>query len=372
MSPGIAKAGFDLIHQRAALRELTTTATAVFVVLMSVLLTTQLIRLLGQAAGGKVVPGAVVSLLGFGALGYLAVLFSLTLYLAVLLTFSRWYRDSEMAIWMSSGLSLTYWIRTVLRFGWPVFLLVAVLSLWLAPWAAQRSETYRKQIEQRDDAARVSPGAFNESAGGERVFFVESVAEDGTSVGNVFVAAEKAGELLVIGTSTGHVEVTDEGDRYLVLEGGRRYDTVPGSAAYRMMEFARYGMRIDTADASGASLSLRTADTTDLFRQATPRADGELLWRIGVPISAVVMALLAVPLSFVNPRGGRANNIVVAILLYLIYNNLMNISQAWVSQGKITLGLGVVGVHATMIAVAFVLFARREMPAGLWHRLRWR
>lgn len=359
-----------MIHQRAALRELTTTATAVFVVLFSVLLTTQLIRLLGQAAGGKVIPGAVAALLGFGALGYLPVLFSLTLFLSVLLVFSRWYRDSEMTIWLSSGLGLGHWVRTVVRFGWPVWLLVTVLTFWLSPWAAERSDAYRKQIEQRDDAARVSPGAFNESAGGERVFFVESVADDGGSVGNVFVAAERGDELSVIATRRGRVKVEDSGDRFLVLEDGRRYDAVPGAAAYRMMEFARYGMRIETAESAGAAQSLRSTGTIDLVRAATPRALGELSWRVGVPLSCAILALLAIPLSYVNPRGGRATNIVAAILVYLVYSNFLGVSQAWVAQGKIGVGGGILVVHGLMLAATMLLFLRREAPMSLWRMLR--
>ena len=359
-----------MIHQRAALRELTTTATAVFVVLFSVLLTNQLIRLLGQAAGGKVIPGAVTALLGFGALSYLPVLFSLTLFLSVLLTFSRWYRDSEMAIWLSSGLGLGHWIRTVMQFGWPLLLLVTVLTFWLSPWAAQRSETYRKQIEQRDDAARVAPGAFNESAGGERVFFVESVAEDGGSVGNVFVAAERGNELSVIATRRGRVQVEENGDRFLVLEDGRRYDAVPGMAEYRMMEFARYGMRIETADAAGAAQSLRSTSTLDLIRAPTARALGELSWRIGVPVSCAILALLAIPLSYVNPRGGRTANVIAAILVYLIYRNLLDVSQAWVAQGKIGVGTGVIVVHGLMLVVTALVFLHRGAPRSFWRMFR--
>src|SRR4051812_39788062 len=106
-----------MIYQRAAQREFAQTAVAVFVVLFAILMTTQLIRLLGQAAGGKLAPEAVMALLGFGALGYLPTLLSLTVFIAILMTLSRAYRDSEMVVWFSSGLSLQAWISPVLKFA---------------------------------------------------------------------------------------------------------------------------------------------------------------------------------------------------------------------------------------------------------------
>lgn len=359
-----------MIHKRAAVRELTTSASAVFVVLFSVLLTTQLIRLLGQAAGGKLAPEAVTGLLGFVALGYLPILFALTLFLSILLTFSRWYRDSEMAIWLSAGVALTDWVKVALRFGWPLLLLITVMSLWLAPWAFGRSEAYRQQLEQRDDAARVAPGAFNESAGGERVFFVENVSASDGAVKNVFVSAERNGELTVIATASGKVELAENGDRFLVLEGGRRYDMRPGALDFQMMEFARYGVRIESSDGAAPRHSLRSATTTDLIAMSTPAAKAELLWRIGVPVSALLLALMAIPLAHVNPRGGRTNNLAVALLVYLVYSNLLSVSQAWVGMGKLEFSIGVWVIHAVMATLVLLMFVHRSQPANWWRAFR--
>jgi lipopolysaccharide export system permease protein len=164
-----------LTFERAVIREFTGTAGATFVALFAILLTTQLIRLLSQAAGGKLVSEAVVALLGFGAMTHLPILLSLTVFIAVLLTLSRSYRDSEMAVWFSSGLPLTAWVRPVLKFSLPLVVAIAALSLILSPWAQSKSVEYRQRMDTRDDVARVSPGAFKESASGERVFLRRGV-----------------------------------------------------------------------------------------------------------------------------------------------------------------------------------------------------
>lgn len=362
-----------MIYQRAAQREFAQTALAVFVALFSILLTTQLIRLLGQAAGGRVVPEAVMALLGFGALGYLPVLLSLTLFISVLMTLSRMYRDSEMVVWFSSGLSLQDWARPVLRFAAPIVLAILALSLFLAPWAQSKSNEYRQRMDQRNDISRVSPGTFKESSSGDRVFFVERVSgaqSERGEVGNIFVNSVQHGRLGVMAAANGYMDQAENGDRFIVLEHGNRYEGMPGSAEYRTMEFERYSIRIETQESREPKASPRGFSTRRLIKEPTPTNQGELLWRFGVPLSALVLALLAIPLSFVNPRAGRTNNLVFAILTFMIYSNLISLSQAWVARGKLPFEIGVWGVHVLMLTLLIVLFWKR-LSLSPWSRI-WR
>lgn len=360
-----------MIFQRAAIREFTHTAAGVFVALFAILMTTQLIRLLGDAAGGRLASEAVIALLGFRAVSYLPVLLSLTVFIAVLMTLSRWYRDSEMVVWLSSGVPLTALIRPVVRFAVPPVVVIAVLSLLLAPWATQQSEAYRQTMDQRDDVARVSPGAFNESAAADRVFFVEGVAGEDGRVKNVFISSVQQGRLGVMATAEGHTETMQNGDRFLVLDKGRRYEGTAGTAEYRVMDFERYALRIETKEARGLEDSPRTKPVWELMRDPQPVNLGELLWRIGLPLAALNLAVLAIPLSFVNPRAGRTNNLIFALLTYMIYSNLLSVSQAWVVQGRLGFGIGVWAVHVGMFVMLIVLFYRRQNPLA-WGKLRWR
>lgn len=359
-----------MIFQRAALREFTNTAVAVFVALFAIMLTTQLIRLLAQAAGGKLASEAVVALLGFGALNYLPVLLSLTLFIAVLMTLSRSYRDSEMIVWFSCGLPLTAWVRPVLMFAVPMVLMISVLSLFLAPWALSKSAEYRQKMENRDDVSRVSPGSFKESSAADRVFFVEEVAGDEGRVKNVFVSSVQHGRLGVMAAAQGHEQTMPNGDRFLVLENGRRYEGTPGQADYRVMQFERYAVRVETSEAKGPAETPKSLPLWELVNNPTLPNLGELLWRLGIPLAALNLALLAIPLSFVNPRAGRTNNLILALLTYMIYSNLVSVSQAWVTQGRLGFELGVWLVHVAMFVLLLLLFSRRLMVFS-WVRL-WR
>ena len=357
-----------MIFLRTLLREFANLAVAVFLSLFLIALTTRLIRLLGQAAGGKIPSDAVIAFLGFSALNFLPVLLSLTLFISVLLALNRSWRDSEMVIWFNSGLSLASWIRPVLIFAAPLVLMIALLSFFISPWAAQQSEQYRSRIDSRDDISRVEPGTFGESRSRERVFFVESVTGDKSSVQNVFVNSTQHRRTGVMMSERGFTEFAPNGDRFLVMLSGRRYVGTPGSADFRLMEFERYATRIQTKEGDEPVATHKSTSTLGLIESPTRNNLGELLWRVGVPASALILALLAIPMSFVNPRAGRSVSLLFALLTYMVYSNLLSVSQAQVAQGKLPFATGSWLVHAVMLLVLLTLFAQRMS----WFRMPWR
>jgi len=358
-----------MIFHRSLLREFANLAVAVFLTLFLIALTTRLIRLLGQAAGGKIPSDAVVAFLGFSALNLLPVLLSLTLFITVLLALTRSWRDSEMVIWFNSGLSLTAWMRPVLLFAAPLVFLIAALSLVFSPMAAQMAEQYRGKLDSRDDISRVEPGVFGESRSKERVYFVESIAGDKASVQNVFVNTMQHRRTGVMISERGFTEYAPNGDRFLVMLGGHRYEGTPGAADFRLMQFDRYATRIQTREGEEPAATHKSLSTLGLIETPTRANLGELLWRIGIPVSALILALLAIPMSFVNPRAGRSVNLLFALLTYMVYSNLLSVSQARVATGKLSFTVGWWMVHAVMLLVLLTLFAHRLQLLRLpWRR----
>ena len=357
-----------MIFERAARREFAQAAAGISIALLAILLSTQLIRLLKDAAGGRIAPEAVVSLLGFAALNYLPVLLTLALFVTIVMTMSRSYRDSEMVVWLSCGQPLTAWIRPVMRFSLPVVALIALLSGFLSPWAKYQSADYKQKLSARSELSQVSPGAFREARNGQRVFFIEAMDEDASKLGNVFVASMQDGKLGVVMSDSGHQETAENGDRFVVLERGRRYEVEPGTPEFKVMEFERYRVRTEDGEAKPAERLPNRLPFDELLTEDSNKARGELLWRIGMPLSAVILALLAIPLSFVNPRAGRSANTLIAILVYAIYNNLLSVSQAWVAQGKLSFWIGVWVVHGFMLIPLVLLFYQRASVGKPWWR----
>jgi len=301
----------------------------------------------------------VFAFLGFFALGALPVLLSLTMFISVLLTMTRSWRDSEMVIWFGAGQPLTAWLKPVMLFALPQIAVIAALSLFISPWAAQMAGQYVSKLDTRDDVSRVSPGVFGETANRQRVFFVESVSGDSSAVQNIFVSSVQQNRSGVSMSRSGRTETAANGDRFIVLEQGRRYEGSPGDEQYRVTEFDRYAARIETRENTTPEPNHKNLSTWGLITHPTNLNLAELIWRIGIPLSSMVLVLLAIPMSFVNPRAGRSANLLFALLTYMVYSNLLSVSQARVAQGRLDFALGVWMVHAGMVVLLVFLFAQR-------------
>jgi lipopolysaccharide export system permease protein len=356
------------LFHRALVMEFVGNGFLVFATLLGIVVISQLIRFLSDAVGGKLAVDGVLALLGFSALNYLPVLLSLSLFISILLTLSRCYRDSEMVVWFTAGIGLTRWIRPVLWYAMPVVMVIALLSLVLSPWALRKSDEYRNKLDSRDEVTTVTPGTFHESPQADRVYFVESVDTKSGLIGNVFVRSIQNSQLGTMVARHGVQETMPNGDRFLVLLNGTRYEGIPGQRDYRIVDFERYAMRIDSAPTKQELPNVRTLNTPALWRHPTTWNLSELEWRLGLPISAAVLSLLAIALSYVNPRAGRSFNLVLALVLYMLYSNMISVTNAWVGQGKLSPGIGLWGIHALMLLVAALLFYKR-MTLFSWRRV---
>jgi lipopolysaccharide export system permease protein len=353
------------IFHRSLVREILALGGAVGLVLLLIILTRLLIRFLGDAAGGLVEAEAVLALMGFSLVSYLPVVLCLAVFIAVLLTLSRSYRDSEMQVWFSSGLSLLAWIQPVLRVAFPIAFAVGFMSLFLTPWTLAESQSYLSRLKSRDDVSRVTPGTFYESKSAQRVAFVDATSDAQSKVNNVFVESKRQDKVSVVVAERGLQRTEANGERFLVLEKGRQYEGVPGTPEYQIVDFDTYSMRIDTKEPVQETPSTRAMSVPELWKIASPEAFAEFHWRLALPIVTLLLALAAIPLSFVNPRSGRSWNLLIAILVFVLYYNTLNIFQVWTAKERIPAWLGMWPVHGAMLLLLLGLFSRQILA------LRW-
>ncbi|MFS2137399.1 LPS export ABC transporter permease LptF [Duganella sp. Dugasp56] len=359
-----------MIFQRALRREMTSAAGATFTVLFSISVTWTLIGVLGKAAGGKVASSDVVALIAFAALNYLPTIIILTSFISVLMVVTRSYRDSEMVVWFASGLSLTRWIAPVLTFGLPLVLVTAALSFVATPWAQQKSSEYVERFEKREDLQKVSPGQFKESASANRIFFVEGVAGKTAVVQNVFVNTVDEHGTAVIVAREGVINAGPKGERYLVLKNGRRYQGTPGQSDFQTMEFESYSMRVTNQNQElDAERNINAVPTMQLLNDKSSFAQAEILWRIAQPMTCLVLILLAIPLGFVNPRAGSSANLIIALLVFFSYSNVVKLVEASVKQGKSTFGMAWWPLHLLVALLVLGLFAWRLNLNHRYHPL---
>jgi lipopolysaccharide export system permease protein len=355
-----------MIFRRALLRELTTNAIYVFVVLVAILITQFLIKLIGAASAGSLPTDGLIPLVGFRLISQLPPLIVIAMFVAILLTLSRAWRDSEMAIWMSSGQSLMSWIRPVLTFALPLLVIALVLSTILSPWAERRSIEYRRILEARDELSVLAPGIFQELRKTRQVYFVEGVNLIDGKIKNVFVFADDPNGQWQTRAEQGFLYQDASGDRYVILENGnrvKRISATSGPSEYELASFERYGVRMTGNEVTDDPLEERAKDTITLLREGTPSGLGQVFYRLSVPIAGIALALLAIPLAYVNPRLGRSVNLIIAILLLMISLNLMNIMQAQIDKKAISLVAAMGLFHTLLAGVVIAVFYHRYRGA---------
>jgi lipopolysaccharide export system permease protein len=341
-------------------RDLARNFGATLVVILTVVVTTMLIRTLGRASVGQVSPQDVVLLLGYVGIGYLPLMLALSLFIAVVMTLSRMYRESEMTIWFASGIGLTRFVAPIMRTSWPVLLVIGLLALFVWPWQNQRGVQLQERFERRSDLSRVAPGQFQSSRDGTRVFFIERDPHDPRTGRNVFILSSQPDTESVTSAHSGHIEMEGD-DRYLLLDRGQQNEENLKTGDKTLARFEGYRQLAgDRVISSMDNLPPKARRSIALLREPTPRNLGELTWRIGLLLGGANMVLLGIGLSASNPRRASNWNLMFALLTFVVYYNVINLSQAWVAASKISMGSALLLAHGGAFLIAMGLLWWRE------------
>jgi lipopolysaccharide export system permease protein len=350
-------------------QELTRTFGATLVVLVTVVMTMTLIRTLGEASRGTFNPSDVMIIMGYIVLSDMPTILSMCLFIAVLTVLNRMFRDSEMVIWFGSGRGLTALIKPLFRFAWPILVVIFTLAFFILPWSFGRIEDLRDKYEKRGDVARIQPGQFQESASGDRVFFIEKDASNLQAGSNVFIATKEQGKETITSARSGRLEVIGP-DRFLVLENGQRLEKNNANANVSVSVFESYGAKIGTDDASARSyVPTATKTTLALLQAPTAKHLAELAWRAGVTLAAFNFVLVGLGLAGVNPRVGRAANIGFAFMAFILYFNFLSLGKTWIEGGQVQMGVFFAALHGGAFLLATMLLLKRH-NAWTWRRTR--
>ena len=349
-----------MLFQSSIRKELARSFGATLVVLVTIVMTIVLIRTLGQASRGFINPQDVMLFMAYSGLGRLPTILTLSLFIATVSALSRMYRDSEMVVWFTSGQGLTAFLKPLFRFAWPILLVIGLMSLFVWPWSNQQTKEMEARFQQRGDLARVAPGQFMESSSGNRVFFIDRNQAGGQTSNDVFIAANENGKSSVTTARSGRIEIRDD-NRFLILEGGQRLERVAGQPSMKVSEFEEYGTQTGESD----PVSNSTPEAKMLSIQAlvmTPSRSNlsELAWRIGLALTAINIVILALALSSVNPRGGRSSSLIFGLLAFVVYNNMLNLGQGWISMGMVSFSHFLIVLHGGVFALALAWLIKRN------------
>lgn len=345
---------------RYIFREISQTWLAVTIVLLVIMVANVLARTLSKVTDGSVAPDMLLALVAVKSVNLLVTLIPLGLYLGVLLGFGRLYRDSEMSAIAACGAGIKSLYRPAVVAGLIGVVLISILTIWVSPWAARYERVLADQISSRSVAGLLTAGRFVELLNGGAVVFTESLSENKEQFRNIFVHRELDDGSFEVETAAYAVYQHDKltGDEFIVFVDGSTTVAKPGSHQFRTTTFSQHGIKLpDRASASSAT-KISAQSVTRLWQSSDPAASAELQWRISIPLAAVLLAILAVPLAHTSPRQGRYSRIALAILIYVPYANLLVLSRKWIAAGSLSPMIGLWWVHGLLLILAFVLSAR--------------
>lgn len=359
-----------MIVHRYVFREVLQVFVAVLAVLLLIYVSNRFVRYLAQAASGYISSDVITQLILLKLVQNMSILLPLALYLAVLLALGRMYRDSEVIAMNAGGISVRRLAFALAWLGVGFALLAGSLSLYFSPKAAELQQAVFEQAKGEAQVGGIQAGRFREFGQGDRVVYVESIPADGSTMNNVFVRIRhRNGQDLIVAERAYPFVQGVEGDRFMVLENGHRYTGEPGQLNFVITQFERHAVRLEQASTSGRR-KMEATPTLELLSQDTVASVAEFQWRLSVPISVVVLVLMAVPLARTSPRQGRYAKLVSAFLLYFIYNNGLSIAQKLVEREQLHVNVGVWPVHLLFVAGAMFALLAQSSLGWRWPRLR--
>jgi lipopolysaccharide export system permease protein len=353
------------ILDRYIFREIAVTWLGVTMILLMILLTNQFARVLGDVAKGKLPKDAAFDVIGLSAAQYLTVLVPIGLFLAVMLALGRLYRDSEMPAIMACRVGPSGIYRPLMWLLVPLALGVAWLSIVGSPQAMTKIDRISAEARREADLGSIEPGRFTVFGPQEAVVYGENVTPDG-AMHNVFLQRmlDETTVQVVVARRGEQVESDDPDTRMLVLHQGRRYEGIPGTSRFRVVEFLEHGIPYRLPSLTDPEPRPRSMGFSDLLRSTDPELVAERQWRFSIPVATVLLALLAVPLARSRPREGRYGRIAIGLLVFIIYFNLLSAAKAWTEEGAIDPRIGMWWVHGGILLLTLVLIGLQNG----WHR----
>jgi lipopolysaccharide export system permease protein len=352
-------------------REIVVTMLAVSSVLLLIVMSGRFARYLAEATTGRISVDILFTLIGYRMPEFLMLILPLGLFIAILLAYGRLYIESEMVVLSACGMSQRQLLGYTMITAVVMSSVIALLSLWLGPLGAQKTELLFAEQRQRSEFDSLQEGRFQSLGKGQAITYIESLSSNRKRLNHVFVAQtdsndENPSQAVMLAEYGEQMLHPDYDQRYLMLQNGVRYEGQPGTSNFKIMRFKTYGQYLPPVDSSLVFSSKADAQTTLQLLTATDLASRVTVqWRFSLPLLVIIVALLAVPLSKTNPRQGRYLKMLPAILIYLIYLAALIGARGAMDAGKWPLMPGLWGVHALFFGLALVLIN--------WHNLRlWR
>lgn len=370
-----------MIIFRYLLKELYAYLLAITLVLLIILITNQFVHYLREVADGKITMLVLMKIMSLQVPLMLGYVLPMGVFLSILLVFGRLYMDHEMTVLAACGMSKTKLLGMSLFFAFVITVVVAWLMIWVEPIMERYQYTLVAESAAEASLAKLVPERF-QSLGSRGTFYAEKISQQHTQMYDVFLALRDKTQNngtqnkmhkkhmkeiipwdLTIAKVAREKQFPENNSKFLVFQEGDRYVGIPGQDDFKIMHYKQYGIKLvgTLPKVHGWPLTASTAELIQLYDMKSEAA-AMLHWRIAIPLSVLILALIAFPLSRVNPRRGKFMQLLPALLIYIVYVDLLFLGRAWIQKDIVPRNVGLWWLHALALLLALILLA---------HHLQW-
>jgi LPS export ABC transporter permease LptF/LPS export ABC transporter permease LptG len=295
----------------------------------------------------------------------------LAVMVGTLIGLSRMAADGEVIAARASGIGMSAFIRPVMLLaltGWAVTLW---MGLFIAPQAMRKMNRMETGLTASQAPYEIQPRVFNEQFP-NMLLYLEDVTGSRASWRGVFIADTKERDQVKVTLAESGVLVNEPARNRFVLhlEQGTTHEYDPASPEqYSVASFTATEIPI-AADQGAAGADVRRTPPYLSFKQLLasthqPRerqaALVELHYRFALPVAAIVLALVGIPLGMSTRKGGKSLGVLLSLLLFFVYYILMAFGLSFAKQGRVSpvIGLWLANVLFALTGIVMLVQMRR-------------
>ncbi len=354
-----------MIIIRYLVRETLKSQIAILFILLLIFFCQKLVRVLEAAVNGDIPTDLILTILGLGVPEMAQLILPLSLFLAILMTYGKLYTESEITVMHACGFGKKGLLFAGMLLAIFTSILAAGNSFIFKPWSAKQQDVVMAEAKANPSMAGLVEGQFQPSQDGNMVLFIGNVK--GNKFEDIFIAQLRPSgnqRPSVVIAEKGHMEKHSDGSQAVYLDKGTRYEGTAMLRDFRITDFTNYRADMGYKNAELENTTdVEQATTTELWGSNDPKARAELHWRLTLVASVIIMALMVIPLSEVNPRQGRVLSMLPAILLYLIYFMLQSSFKSNGYKGRLDPALWIWGTNLAYLALAVFLNFWDSIPS---------
>ncbi|MDA0910795.1 MAG: LPS export ABC transporter permease LptF [Proteobacteria bacterium] len=336
-------------------RELVNMTMAIILILLLIVISNMFVRYLSIVSGGNIEADAVFKMISVMLPKYIAYLLPIAFFFAILIVYGKMFANNELTVTFACGTSWFRLLKFIMIPALSLFAIELILTLLVLPKMDQNYFLVQKTTTKSSLLSFIQPGKITPFSDGKQVVYTKSTDPDGT-LHDIFIYQQKPNNgSTIITAPTGYAETRPDRNQYLVLKNGYFYDAKPGVAEVQKGHFTEATQFIPTKVSVGYNNSIESVPTSELINSNEPRYQADLQWRLSFPLAILVSSLIALAMCKMRPRQSRYSKIIPALIVFILYFNLLSLSKSWLNDGNIPSWLGLWWVHIVFAGIMLLI-----------------